>query len=260
MKRFFVVAVSALLLFGLLPSVYALELLQVDQIIYQTDSGNPDLLDDLSAEVYFGDWAGGCFTMRVINTTETDLDALDNFAASVLLTGVGFTASQSLAIDSGTVAGSFVNFPSSSDMADYWGYDNQPLESGFFKNGATVDPSVTNVIATLAASTEATLSGIADPTANALIDGPPHGIMPVGYAGDPYYNQPYIDGIADFRVCMSGLTEGEFEDLVNSLKEGGEGSLVVSFGSPNAVPEPATMLLLGTGLVGLVGFRRKLKK
>ena len=31
-------------------------------------------------------------------------------------------------------------------------------------------------------------------------------------------------------------------------------------GGPNPIPEPTTMLLLGCGLIGLAGFRRRFKK
>jgi len=54
-------------------------------------------------------------------------------------------------------------------------------------------------------------------------------------------------------------TADEWSPFVRMRNVGldGEGSLKLT---PSAVPEPSTILLLGTGLVSLAGFRRKFKK
>jgi Concanavalin A-like lectin/glucanases superfamily/PEP-CTERM motif len=60
-----------------------------------------------------------------------------------------------------------------------------------------------------------------------------------------WYPYPFVGRIDDVAIYKRVLSENEIQQIYNS---------------PNPVPEPATLLLLSSGLIGLAGFRKKFKK
>ena len=97
-------------------------------------------------------------------------------------------------------------------------------------------------------------------------DGEPHGAL-IEYTGGPIATDVYLlvkDGANDpfwylFDLTSSGLNWDGTEALILSgfWPNGGAISHVTLYGNVAPVPEPATMLLLGTGLIGLASVGRK---
>jgi len=82
----------------------------------------------------------------------------------------------------------------------------------------------------------------------------------IGPDGGLAYGTSNGNGYSDAVLSGFSFTAGQsvfFEARWNNDTDGMEEFFVIPAGTPPAVPEPGTMLLLGSGLVGLAGWGRK---
>jgi hypothetical protein len=139
------------------------------------------------------------------------------------------------------------------DSLPAWGYDNYKIQ-GPFADVATLE--VNTVVSTLrAGAAMGKEDGMFKPGSEKDLNGPTDGILSKAFSQPKDFAHFY--GSMSIDVQLTKAVEN-WEDFFAAIDKK---AVVVAFGSPSPVPELATMLLLGTGLIGLAAFgRRKLFK
>ncbi len=235
----------------LLPSYSLAVLVNPDQVIVQTEEdGIPVDTSVLWGTADFN-LAGNTLTIVLRNTSTGATSSNPTLYGSTnLLTGIGFNLGTGVDILTGNVeiysGSTAIGFDSSTDLRTQWGYDNDPLDSGPFLNLATI--STDTVVSSMESSTETNtfLTGNS-------IDGPAYGLLSGAVSSSVAGGLEAIQDAVLITLNLSGTPD--LNSIVN-------GDIVMSFGSPDSVPEPftTTLLLLAGGYIGLLGLGKRRKK
>lgn len=243
-------------------------MLDYDGIIWQPDPGFDPGFFDVYIDIT-GNSGTNEMTLTITNNTDlssygSDPSTSFDYPAVAALTSIGMDLFE-YNILGGSAVGeywdtspdNYFNTPTL-DVSDTWGYSDEPWR-GPYNNPTTMgDWSVDTVVgSTLRAAVDSPFETTS--LGNGPINGPSEGVLPGGY-----FRDGYLSDTIQLTILLGMGTEAValYDDDWSSLFERiDQGDVVVSFGSPTApVPEPATMLLFGTGLVGLAGIAARRRK